>query len=68
MTTTYAALLRGINVGGKNTVPMAELRALFGELGFDGVRTHLNSGNAVFTAEAEAKAGADGKLLEMTDG
>ncbi|MDF3298519.1 DUF1697 domain-containing protein [Streptomyces tropicalis] len=47
---TYAALLRGINVGGSRKVPMAELRALMGGLGLGGVRTHLQSGQAVFTA------------------
>ncbi|PZT70404.1 hypothetical protein DN402_07855 [Streptomyces sp. SW4] len=50
MTTTYAALLRGINVGGGKKVPMAELRALMEELGHGGVRTHLQSGQAVFTS------------------
>ncbi|WP_317446045.1 DUF1697 domain-containing protein [Streptomyces collinus] len=47
--TTYAALLRGINVGGSRKVPMAELRTLMTGLGYDGVRTHLQSGQAVFT-------------------
>ncbi|WP_433545143.1 DUF1697 domain-containing protein [Streptomyces sp. CA-294286] len=51
---TYAALLRGINVSGHRKVPMAELRALLGELGHTGVRTHLNSGNAVFRTESTA--------------
>jgi uncharacterized protein (DUF1697 family) len=55
MTTTYAALLRGINLGASNKVPMAELRALLAELGYGSVRTHLNSGNAVFTAEGTAE-------------
>ncbi|KOT41313.1 hypothetical protein ADK41_10485 [Streptomyces caelestis] len=49
-TTRYAALLRGINVGGNRKVPMAELRTLMEGLGHDGVRTHLQSGQAVFTA------------------
>jgi uncharacterized protein (DUF1697 family) len=44
------ALLRGVNVGGNNKVPMAHLRELLGELGYGDVRTHLQSGNAVFTA------------------
>lgn len=44
----YVALLRGINVGGKNPVPMAELRELFGRLGYDDVRTHIQSGNVLF--------------------
>ncbi|MFD7875029.1 DUF1697 domain-containing protein [Streptomyces sp. NPDC059766] len=47
--TTYAALLRGINVGGNKKVPMAELRVLMEGLGYAGVRTHLQSGQAVFT-------------------
>ncbi|MFF7352647.1 MULTISPECIES: DUF1697 domain-containing protein [Streptomyces] len=47
--TTYAALLRGINVGGSKKVPMADLRALLTGLGHTGVRTHLQSGQAVFT-------------------
>ncbi|MEU4659076.1 DUF1697 domain-containing protein [Streptomyces sp. NPDC023723] len=50
MTTTYAALLRGINVGGSRKVPMADLRALLEELGYGEVRTHLQSGQAVFSA------------------
>ncbi|MEZ3179130.1 DUF1697 domain-containing protein [Streptomyces pimonensis] len=50
MATRYAALLRGINVGGSRKVPMAELRTLVEGLGHDGVRTHLQSGQAVFTA------------------
>ncbi|MFD8273555.1 DUF1697 domain-containing protein [Streptomyces flaveolus] len=50
MTTTYAALLRGINVGGARKVPMAELRTLLEGLGHDAVRTHLQSGQAVFTS------------------
>jgi uncharacterized protein (DUF1697 family) len=50
-TTTYAALLRGINVGGNKKVPMAELRTLLQGLGYEGVSTYLQSGNAVFTAD-----------------
>jgi uncharacterized protein (DUF1697 family) len=51
MTTTYAALLRGINVGGAKKVPMAELRALMEGLGLADVRTYLQSGNAVFSSD-----------------
>lgn len=50
MTTTYAALLRGVNVSGRRKVPMAELRALLTELGHRDVQTYLQSGNAVFTS------------------
>jgi len=49
--TTYAALLRGINVGGAKKVPMAELRTLMEGLGHSGVRTYLQSGQAVFTTD-----------------
>lgn len=46
--TSYVALLRGINVGGKNKVPMQTLRELLAGLDCTDVRTHLQSGNAVF--------------------
>jgi uncharacterized protein (DUF1697 family) len=49
-TATYIALLRGINVTGRNKVPMAELRSLCGELGWAGVRTYIQSGNVIFAA------------------
>jgi len=44
-------LLRGINVGGKNVLAMADLRAAMAELGFDNVVTYIQSGNVVFDAE-----------------
>lgn len=47
---TYVALFRGINVGRAKRVAMADLRTLFQDLGYAGVRTLLNSGNVVFTA------------------
>lgn len=47
---TFVALLRGVNVGKAKRVPMAELRALLLGLGYAGVATLLNSGNAVFRA------------------
>lgn len=46
----YIAFLRGINVGGHNKVPMAELRALLADVGYADAKTLLQSGNAVFTA------------------
>ena len=45
------ALLRAVNVGGRK-LPMAELRALCGELGWEDVETYIQSGNLVFDAEA----------------
>ena len=46
--TTYLALLRGINVSGKNPVPMAKLKDTFAGLGFAEVKSYLQSGNVVF--------------------
>jgi len=48
----YVALFRGINVGKAKRIAMADLRALLGTLGYTGVSTLLNSGNAIFTGEA----------------
>ena len=50
----FVALLRGINVGGKNKVPMAELRALCDEIGFSNVRTYIQSGNLLFVGAGTA--------------
>jgi uncharacterized protein (DUF1697 family) len=46
--TRHVALLRGINVGGHNPVPMADLRAAFVDAGFTDVVTYIQSGNVVF--------------------
>jgi uncharacterized protein (DUF1697 family) len=51
--TRVVVLLRGVNVGGRNRVAMADLRALLERLGGRGVRTYVNSGNAVLEADAE---------------
>lgn len=56
MTKVYLALLRGINVGGKNKVPMAELKACFEELDCENVRTYIASGNVMFESN---KSSAD---------
>lgn len=52
----YVALFRGINVGKAKRLAMADLRALFVELGFAEVRTLLNSGNLIFDAGAAPEA------------
>ena len=49
------ALLRAVNVGGRK-LPMSELRALCGELGWKDVETYIQSGNLVFTAPGKAEA------------
>ena len=57
--TAYVALLRAVNVGGKNRVPMVELRAALSERGFEHVSTVLASGNVLFrSAEPELAAAA----------
>jgi uncharacterized protein (DUF1697 family) len=49
---THVVLLRGVNVGGKNMLPMKELVALLQAAGGEGVRTYIQSGNAVLKASA----------------
>jgi len=51
----YAALLRGINVGGKNLIKMTDLKACFEALGFENVSTYIQSGNVIFSAEESAR-------------
>lgn len=47
----YAALLRGINVGGKNLIKMSDLAACFEALGLENVRTYIQSGNVLFRSK-----------------
>ena len=56
----FVALLRGVNVGCKNMIKMETLRATFTSLGFENVKSYINSGNLVFET---AKIG-DGKLAK----
>ena len=58
----YVALLRGINVGGKNSVPMARLRAVLDELGFSSVATYIASGNVIL--DSERSIDETGALIE----
>jgi uncharacterized protein (DUF1697 family) len=51
MSLTYLALLRGINVGGKNKLPMKDLVELFVGAGCTDVRTYIQSGNVIFRAD-----------------
>lgn len=75
--TTFVALLRGINVGGTGKLPMAHLRALLADLGFEKVATYIQSGNVVFDAEpgdwadpiasaVESSAGFRPRLMVLT--
>jgi len=52
--TKYLVLLRGINVGGKNKVPMAPLRELLEELGYKQVVTYIASGNVILSSDRAA--------------
>jgi uncharacterized protein (DUF1697 family) len=61
----WVALLRGINLGARNKVPMAELRRLLEEGGYGDVRTYIQSGNVLFTAKASDR-GALARRLERT--
>ena len=49
----WIALLRGINISGKNKIPMSDLKAGFEELGFKKVVTYLNSGNVMFDSDID---------------
>ncbi|HEV2750911.1 MAG TPA: DUF1697 domain-containing protein [Gemmatimonadales bacterium] len=61
--TTCVALLRAINVGGHNPVPMADLRDLLTRLGFGEVQSLLQTGNLVFQSDGRAGAELE-RLLE----
>lgn len=56
----YVALLRGVNVGGKNTISMSELKTVLEKSGFTDVKTYINSGNIVLSSsnkdESELKS------------
>jgi uncharacterized protein (DUF1697 family) len=54
--TTYAALLRAVNVGGTGKLPMSELRAMCASVGFSNVRTYIASGNVVFESKLSEKS------------
>ena len=61
----YVALLRGVNISGKNRVPMPELRQYCEELGFSDTVTFLNSGNIVFSSEEKREEELAGTVRNM---
>ena len=61
----YIALLRGINISGKNKIPMAELKDGFKELGQAEVSTYLNSGNVIFSAAEKDETALTDKIREI---
>lgn len=60
----YVALLRGINVGGNSKVEMPRLKAVFEKLGYKNVKTHINSGNVIFSTGEQSTT----KLAEHIEG
>jgi uncharacterized protein (DUF1697 family) len=58
---TFIALFRGINVGGHNKLPMADLRAAVSACGYEAVETYIQSGNVVF------QAGPSGAVADVAD-
>jgi uncharacterized protein (DUF1697 family) len=63
----YLALLRGINVGGKHAVPMADLRQCFEGAGFAEVSTYINSGNVIFESATLADAALVQKVTAVLE-
>ena len=60
MNTSFIALLRGINVGGKNIIKMEQLKQVFEDMGFSDVKTYIQSGNVIFRTLGSDK-------LKLTD-
>lgn len=61
----YAALLRGINVGGKNKIKMTDLKLMFEEMGCIQVETYIQSGNVIFESDlstVEVKAAVEQEI------
>lgn len=59
---TFVALLRGINVGGRSLVAMADLRALLSSLGLEDVVTYIQSGNVVFRSTVDDETAVAAKI------
>ena len=64
MSTKYLALLRGINVGGHNIIRKDALRGTFEDLGFESVKTYIQSGNILFRSGSRSAK----KLAEAIEG
>ena len=61
----YIAFLRGINISGKNKVPMAELKQSFERLDYAEVKTYLNSGNVIFSSNEADTIKTTSRIEEM---
>lgn len=61
----YIAFLRGVNISGKNKVPMAELKQGFEGLGYREVKTYLNSGNVIFSSDENDRESVTKQIVMM---
>ena len=60
--TTFIALFRGINVGGRNKLPMKDLASLMENMGLKNVKTYIQSGNVVFDSDSPGNADLAAKI------
>ena len=65
--TTVIALLRGINVGGHNKLPMAQLRDIAADVGFIDVRTYIQSGNLVASTDLDPEVAGDALAVTIRE-
>ena len=65
MPASYVALLRGINVGGKNRLPMKDLARIFDESGCSNVRTYIQSGNVLFDVDTPLAGLIPGRVSQL---
>lgn len=63
----FVALLRGINISGKNKIPMQELKLGFESLGYKEVVTYLNSGNVIFSSNTNDKVKISNDIYKMLE-
>jgi uncharacterized protein (DUF1697 family) len=63
----WVALLRGVNLGARNKVPMVHLRKLMEAAGYGDVQTYIQSGNVLFTKQAKDRAALARKLESMIE-
>lgn len=66
--TQFVVLLRGINVGGHNKLPMMDLREALEALGYESVQTYIQSGNVVLSADVQPDCAAISKVIEKRFG
>jgi uncharacterized protein (DUF1697 family) len=64
---TWIALFRGVNVGGRHKLPMKALAAALAEIGLQGVRTYIQSGNVVFAAKAGTAASLSARIADTIE-